>query len=87
MFLARFRSFYYTGLTNALRRKKSDIPLYSYWDYRAGAWEKNNGILLDHLFLSPVWADKLTGTTIDSEIRGTEKTSDHAPVRCHLFLQ
>lgn len=83
----RFRAFYHTGLTNALRREKIGAPLYSYWDYRAGAWEKNNGILLDHLFLSPVWADRLLKTTVDSEIRGAEKASDHAPVRCDLSLQ
>lgn len=83
----RFRSFYYTGLTNALRREHKSAPFYTYWDYRAGAWEKNNGILLDHLFLSPAWADKLSETTIDSEVRGMQKASDHAPVRCRLFLQ
>ncbi|MBR1778074.1 MAG: exodeoxyribonuclease III [Alphaproteobacteria bacterium] len=83
----RFRSFYYTGLTNALRRMKKEAPVYSYWDYRAGAWEKNNGILLDHLFLSPTWADTLSAAAIDSGTRGGEKASDHAPVRCDLSLQ
>lgn len=81
----RFRAFYYTGLTNALRRTALGTPnLYSYWDYRGGAWEKNNGILLDHLFLSPVWADKLISSNVDSETRGVQKASDHAPVRCLL---
>ena len=81
----RFRAFYYTGLTNALRRTTSATsPLYSYWDYRGNAWEKNNGILLDHLFLSPVWADKLISSNVDSETRGFQKASDHAPVRCLL---
>ena len=82
-----FRAFYYTGLTNALRRMQNASPVYSYWDYRAGAWEKNNGILLDHLFLSPAWADRLSSAKVDSETRKAEKTSDHAPVRCDLFLQ
>ena len=81
----RFRAFYYTGLTNALRRTAAGTPnLYSYWDYRGSAWEKNNGILLDHLFLSPVWADKLISSNVDSETRGVQKASDHAPVRCLL---
>ena len=83
----RFRAFYYTGLTNALRRTQADSagrPLYSYWDYCGGAWEKNNGILLDHLFLSPVWADKLISSCVDSETRSEQKASDHAPVRCLL---
>jgi len=83
----RFRAFYYTGLTNALRRMQNTVPVYSYWDYRAGAWEKNNGILLDHLFLSPFWADRLSFAEVDSKTRKAEKTSDHAPVRCDLFLQ
>ncbi len=83
----RFRAFYYTGLTNALRRTHSNGPTpYSYWDYRGGAWEKNNGILLDHLFLSPVWADKLISSDVDSETRSVQKASDHAPVRCLLSL-
>ena len=83
----RFRAFYYTGLTNALRRTVvPDKPMYSYWDYRGSAWEKNNGILLDHLFLSPAWADKLVSANIDSETRGAPKASDHAPVRCDLSL-
>lgn len=83
----RFRAFYYTGLTNALRRIKQDAPVYSYWDYRAGAWERNNGILLDHLFLSPFWADRLISAAVDTEIRECEKTSDHAPLRGELSLQ
>lgn len=83
----RFRAFYYTGLTNALRRMKHSAPLYSYWDYREGAWRKNNGILLDHLFLSPYWADRLKMAAVDTDVRGMEKTSDHAPVRCDLSLQ
>ena len=81
----RFRAFYYTGLTNALRRAgPHGRTLYSYWDYRGGAWEKNNGILLDHLFLSPVWADKLISSDVDSEPRSAQKASDHAPVSCLL---
>ena len=83
----RFRAFYYTGLTNALRQKQKTRPLYSYWDYRAGAWKKNNGILLDHLFLSPHWADRLETAEVDTGVRGAEKASDHAPVRCELSLQ
>ena len=83
----RFRAFYYTGLTNALRRMKSEAPVYSYWDYRAGALEKNNGILLDHLFLSPFWADRLKTAEVDKKFREAEKASDHAPVRCELSFQ
>ncbi len=83
----RFRALYYTGLTNALRRFSTpEQPVYSYWDYRGSAFKKNNGILLDHIFLSPHWADKLLSINIDSEMRGMEKTSDHAPLQCRLSL-
>lgn len=80
----RFRAFYYTGLTNALRLKAETAPLYSYWDYRAGAWQKNDGLLLDHLFLSPALADRLEKAGVDSYVRGNDKASDHAPVWCLL---
>lgn len=79
----RFRAFYYTGLTDALRRF-APTGAYSYWDYRGGAFEKNNGILLDHLFLSPVWADRLVSAVVDDGFRGVPKSSDHAPVSCRL---
>ena len=83
----RFRAFYYTGLTNALRRMPANgQAFYSYWDYRANAWEKNDGILLDHLFLHNVWADRLIASYVDSETRNAQKASDHAPVRCLLSL-
>lgn len=82
----RFKAMYFQGLTNALREKCGDAPLYSYWDYRAGAREKNDGILLDHLFLSPKLADKLVRASVDGEMRDEPKASDHAPVRCLLSL-
>lgn len=82
----RFKALYFQGLTNALREKCDDAPLYSYWDYRAGAREKNDGILLDHLFLSPKPADKLVRASVDGEMRDEPKASDHAPVRCLLSL-
>ena len=53
---------------------------YSFWDYQAGAWERNNGIRIDHLLLSPSCADMLTGVGIDKQVRGREKPSDHVPV-------
>lgn len=81
----RFRAFYLTGLTNALRRFAPE-GTYSYWDYRGESFKKDNGILLDHLFLSPVWADRLISATVDKNARGVEKSSDHAPVSCLLSL-
>ncbi len=81
----RFRAFRLTGLTNALRRF-APAGTYSYWDYRGGAFAKNDGILLDHLFLSPAWADRLISAAVDKDARGAEKSSDHAPVSCLLSL-
>ena len=83
---SRFRALYFNGLTDALREKQTSSPLYTYWDYRFSAWDKNNGIFLDHLFLSPYFSDRLTAAGVDSDMRGLEKASDHAPVRCGFDL-
>ena len=58
--------------------------LYTFWDYQAGAWQKNNGIRIDHLLLSPQAADRLERVTIDKAMRGRDKASDHVPVRIEL---
>lgn len=50
------------------------------WDYQAGAWNKNDGIRIDHFLLSPNCSDLLTDCKIDSDIRGREKPSDHVPI-------
>lgn len=71
------------GYTDALRAC-SDDALYTFWDYQAGAWQKNNGIRIDHLLLSPQAADRLAGVTIDKRTRGWEKPSDHVPVVVEL---
>ena len=78
----QFRMIGFSGMTNALRVKSFRSPLYSYWDYQAGAWQKNDGILLDHIFLSPALADRLDQADVNSEYRGKEKASDHAPIWC-----
>ncbi len=54
--------------------------LYSYWDYQAGAWQKDNGVRIDHLMLSPEAADRLVAAEVDKGPRGLEKPSDHTPV-------
>lgn len=78
---AKFRELLALGLTDALRATTDDGGLYTFWDYQAGAWQRNNGIRIDHLLLSPQAADKLTGVVIDKEMRAQEKPSDHVPVR------
>ena len=56
---ARFRTLLNLGLTDALRASTDAPGLYTFWDYQAGAWQKNNGIRIDHLLLSPQAADRL----------------------------
>jgi exodeoxyribonuclease-3 len=77
---ARFRSLLNSGLTDALRAASDAPGLYSFWDYQAGAWQRNKGLRIDHLLLSPQAADRLIGAGIDKHVRGREKPSDHVPV-------
>ena len=68
------------GLTDAIRAQNPASGTYTYWDFQAGAWERNNGIRIDHLLLSPQAADLLQGSGIDKAVRGRDKPSDHVPV-------
>ncbi|MCW2309198.1 exodeoxyribonuclease III [Rhodobium gokarnense] len=79
-----FRRLANLGMTDALRASSDADGLYTFWDYQAGAWQKNNGIRIDHLMLSPQAADRLAGVTIEKHVRGWEKPSDHVPVRIEL---
>ncbi|MEN9410142.1 MAG: exodeoxyribonuclease [Pseudomonadota bacterium] len=77
---AAFRRLLNLGLTDAFRARDPRPGQYSFWDYQAGAWERNNGIRIDHLLLSPQCADLLRDAGIDKAVRGGEKPSDHVPV-------
>jgi exodeoxyribonuclease III len=77
---AAFRRLENLGLTDAVRATSDQTKLYTFWDYQAGAWQKNNGIRIDHLMLSPEAADRLTATSIEKTVRAWEKPSDHVPV-------
>ena len=68
------------GLTDAIRAQNPASGTYTYWDFQAGAWERNNGIRIDHLLLSPQAADLLQTSGIDKAVRGRDKPSDHVPV-------
>lgn len=81
---AAFRRLVNLGFTDAIRARLPQPGLYSFWDYQAGAWEKNNGIRIDHLLLSPQAADLLQDCGIDKAVRGREKPSDHVPVWIEL---
>ena len=77
---AAFRRLLNLGLTEAFRARNPAPGQYTFWDYQAGAWERNNGIRIDHLLLSPQAADLLTDCQIDKAVRGGDKPSDHVPV-------
>lgn len=73
----------YLGFTEAIRTV-SDEQMFTFWDYQAGAWQKNNGIRIDHLLLSPEAANRLASASIEKHVRGWEKPSDHVPVAAEL---
>lgn len=81
---AAFRGLLNLGLTEALRSTTDAGGLYTFWDYQAGAWQRNNGIRIDHLLLSPQAADRLARVTIAKHVRGWDKPSDHVPVMLEL---
>jgi exodeoxyribonuclease III len=68
------------GLTDAVRAVNGGSSVYTFWDYQAGAWQKNNGIRIDHHLLSPEAAARLASVRVDSHVRAWEKPSDHVPV-------
>ncbi|MEL6518212.1 MAG: exodeoxyribonuclease III [Pseudomonadota bacterium] len=81
---AAFRRIVNLGFTEAFRARVSGPGHYSFWDYQAGAWNRNDGIRIDHFLLSPQCADLLVDCQIDADVRGREKPSDHVPVWVQL---
>jgi exodeoxyribonuclease-3 len=81
---AKWRQLVNLGLIDAVRATNTQSGVYSFWDYQAGAWPKNNGIRIDHLLLSPLAADRLQGSAIDRHVRSWDKPSDHVTVRIDL---
>ena len=79
-----FRALIHLGLTDAIMACDDSPGQYTFWDYQAGAWQKNNGIRIDHLLLSPQAADRLKAADIDKRTRTWEKPSDHVPVWIEL---
>ncbi len=80
----RFRALANLGLVDAVRATTDAAGVYSFWDYQAGAWQRNKGLRIDHLMLSPQAADRLAGVAIDKNVRSLDKPSDHVPVRIDL---
>jgi exodeoxyribonuclease III len=81
---AKWRELESLGFTDALRACDDSDGLYTFWDYQAGAWQRNHGIRIDHLLLSPQAADRIKGVAIYKHTRGWEKPSDHVPVGVDL---
>jgi len=67
------------GWTDALAKKRSAEPLYTFWDYFRQHWQRNAGLRIDHLLLNAVAAKRLKAVGVDRELRGLPKASDHAP--------
>jgi exodeoxyribonuclease-3 len=76
---AAWRRLLHQGWTDAIRARHPRGPVYTFWDYQAGAWARDAGFRIDHLLLSPVAADRLVDAGVDKAARGKEKASDHAP--------
>jgi exodeoxyribonuclease-3 len=83
---AAYRRMLGLGLTDAIRAVDDGGGIYTFWDYQAGAWQKNNGIRIDHMLLSPEAADRLVEAGVDRHTRSWEKPSDHVPVWIKLSL-
>lgn len=81
---AMWRSLKHLGLYDAFRIFNKGGGHYSFWDYQAGAWQKNDGIRIDHFLLSPALADHAQSCRIMKDPRGWEKPSDHTPVILEL---
>ena len=79
-----FREILNLGFTEAFRARTFGPGHYSFWDYQAGAWDRNDGIRIDHHLLTPQAADLLKECWIESAVRGREKPSDHVPVWIEL---
>lgn len=83
----KFQEILALGYTEAFRTlHPGRVPAYSFWDYQAGAWPRNNGLRIDHFLLSPQAADRVVACEIDKGPRGKEKASDHTPVILTLDL-
>ena len=83
---AQFRALAHLGFTDAVRACTDAPGLFTFWDYQAGAYQRNNGIRIDHVLLSPQAADRLKSSVIRKETRAWDKPSDHVPVMVELDM-
>ena len=81
---ARYRRMTYLGLTDAIRAMQPAGPIYTFWDYQAGAWPRDRGLRIDHALLSADLAERMVSAMPDRTERGAEQPSDHVPVVIEL---
>jgi exodeoxyribonuclease-3 len=81
---AAFQKLVKQGWTDAVRTLHPGERIYTFWDYFRNAWPRNAGLRIDHFLLNPVVAKRLIAAGVDREVRGWEKSSDHAPVWIEL---
>ncbi len=83
---SRFRALMHLGLTDAYRVFHREAHRYTFWDYQAGRWNRDEGLRIDHLLLSPHAADRVAACDIDKKPRAKERASDHTPIWCELAV-
>jgi exodeoxyribonuclease-3 len=83
---ARFRALLNLGLTDGYRVFHREPHRYTLWDYQAGRWNRDEGLRIDHLLLSPHAADRVAACDIDKSPRGKDRASDHTPIWCELAV-
>jgi len=77
---ARYHRLLWSGLTDAVRAVHPHGAIYTFWDYQAGAWQRDCGLRIDHALLSPELAERLAAAAPDREERAQPQPSDHVPV-------
>jgi exodeoxyribonuclease-3 len=83
---SRFRALLHLGLSDAYRLFHREPHCYTFWDYQAGRWNRDEGLRIDHLLLSPHAVDRVAACDIDKAPRGQERASDHTPIWCELAV-
>ncbi|MGI9461851.1 MAG: exodeoxyribonuclease III [Alphaproteobacteria bacterium] len=84
---AAFRHLQFLGLIDLFRGQHPREPMcYSYWDYTKGAFQKNNGLRIDHCLATAQLADRLTDIVIDQKPRHAEQPSDHTPIIAYFDI-
>ena len=80
----KFREIIYLGFNDVYRHFNKTKEAYTFWDYMRGAWQKNNGMRLDHFLVSNSLIDKVKSVNINKDPRGRERPSDHTPIEIKL---